>query len=129
MSEGLINSSKVYYLIVGRAQIEAYQTATSEGTLPGVVEAIDNITDVSQNGNKQFLFSEDQFRTMIRGTAAGTFTEDEFNSEDFKVIPFVFYGDFIESVLRIPTNFVAGQVDARLDIQFQTQTVVFISKC
>ena len=50
---------------------------------------------------------------MIRGTAAGTFTEDEFNSEDFKVIPFVFYGDFIESVLRIPTNFVAGQVDAR----------------
>ena len=111
ISENMIRSSKVYYLVVQKKQVEQFQLASSTNDQINIRKAIDAITKMSENGGNQYLFDEAQFQEMIRGGAAGTPLESDLDHENYQIIPFVFYGQFIESVLRTPTDFQTGQAD------------------
>jgi hypothetical protein len=103
LTETLFKSELIFYLVVNRREIEAYKQAVSTNDQAGIRTAIDNITTIAQN--PRFLFSHAQYSSMIRDNV---FSQAQFENEEFQVIPFMFYGTFIESVLRLPTRFGNG---------------------
>tara|TARA_Y100000114_G_scaffold36845_1_gene32355 strand:- start:1550 stop:4714 length:3165 start_codon:yes stop_codon:yes gene_type:complete len=94
IGEGLISEDKVKYAVIDRETVKQFKLASALGDKGAVTSTVDDLLSRSA----------DIIKTN-RADYEAIISKEAIDNVKYQVVPFILFGEFVESILRIPVDF------------------------